>query len=145
MKIFLSVKDDRVQIDTRTCLFKERIEDMKLTDDRIERYASRYKGSTCTSMKIMSHVFRNVTQDFFRNLVREKAWAPLRCDLCLRVAPLQRAHSVRTRPEIGLEALEWCTHGDCIIRRYLELHRDVPLWCLCTECHRKNPTWDGTF
>lgn len=145
MKVFLRVHDDRVHIETRTHLFRERIEDMKLTDDRIERYADRFKGSTCTSMKIMSHVFRNVTQDFFRNLVRDKAWAPLRCDLCLRVAPLQRAHSVRTRPEIGREALEWCTYGDCIIRRYLELHRDVPLWCLCTECHRRYPTWDGTF
>lgn len=145
MKVHLRVQDEHVHIETRTSIFKERIDDMKLTEARIDRYASRYAGTTCTGMKIMSHVFRNVTQDFFRNLVSEKAWAPLRCDMCLRLEPLQRAHSVRTRPEIGREAMSVCTRGDCIIRRYLELHRDVPLWCLCAECHRGHPVWDGTF
>jgi|APGre2960657373_1045057.scaffolds.fasta_scaffold24699_1 hypothetical protein len=87
---------------------------------------------------------RNNFQAFFKTLHAVRA-----CECCgLEVKGLQRAHHENTsRPEMVSAVIErLCDAGEeiadvsCVIREFLKDHKHVPIWLLCTQCHRAYDT-----
>lgn len=141
--VFLDVTDDgMVRVQLCVCLSRQRLEDMQLTDERIEKYVKKFETCEGSGYLLFESLFRNTIQSFFRSLPKKKKFAPGRCDICHDgTAELQRAHSFRTRLEIGKSICSG--RGDHVVSNFLKMHRDVPLWILCRKCHNKWPTWDG--
>jgi hypothetical protein len=143
--VFLELSgDDTVRVQLCVCLATQRLEDMQLTDERIEKYVKKYENCEGHGYQLFESLFRNTIRLFFLTLPDKKKFAPGRCDIChvhKRSTQLQRAHSFRTRLEIGKSICSG--RGDNVISNFLKMHRDVPLWILCRNCHKQYPTWDG--
>jgi hypothetical protein len=88
---------------------------------------------------VMESKFRNLFQSMFKSLITAES----RCEHCGDNKCLQRCHAGKTRPQIGLQAINDTPARNgtrsvhTILVNFVLLHANEPLKIMCQSCHRK--------
>lgn len=118
-------------------------------DDRLDKFIKPNDafmgGSEIAIYNECKPKFTNGFRDFFKIFPDKKKFMPGHCEICFATrsdgVELERAHTT-SRPLLAMKAIHTLKQKsptismNDLMRTYILQHRDLPLWILCSSCHR---------